>query len=124
VGGLLTWCTAVAKRLSSPPDAQRDGEDAMSGTDRGFSKIEREHIEQACQHLVANGASGKAAGAYFVLYKGQELPAKGVIREAFRFANQREIDARKFSGGQFVARILTRVGFEVVVHGATDAGGE
>lgn len=90
----------------------------MSVTDRGFSKIEREHVEQACRQVA--GAAAKTGGSYFVRYKGQELPAKAVVGEAFRIANAREISTRQFSGGQFVARILTRLGFEVVVHGATD----
>lgn len=101
------------------PRVESSGAD-MSVTDRGFSKIEREHVEQACQQLA--GAAAKAGGSYFVRYKGQELPAKAVVGEAFRIANSREISTRKFSGGQFVARILARLGFEVVVHSATDAG--
>jgi hypothetical protein len=96
----------------------------MSETDRGFSRIEREHVEQECRPLVANATIRRTSGAYFVRHEGQELSAKSVIRQAFRFASQREIDARRFSVGRCVARIHARVGFEGVVHGGTNAGGE
>ncbi len=100
---------------------QRRSEGSMSGAERGFSRIEREHVDEACRRTLANGGGGRAAGSYFVAYQGQELPAKSVIREAYQLANRQEISTRKFSGGQFVARILERLGFQVVVRGVADA---
>jgi hypothetical protein len=97
----------------------------MSATDQGFGKIERGHIEQACQQLA--GTAAKARGSYFVCYNGQELPAKAVVARAFHIANAREVSTKSFSGGQFVTRILVRFAFEVVVRGVSpsnaDSGG-
>ncbi|KYF70840.1 hypothetical protein [Sorangium sp. So ce388] len=87
----------------------------MATTGERFGKIRREHVEQACRELMASGAP-KGGGSYFVRFDGRELPAKRVLRDAYRHANEREIEAKDFSGGQFVAKILQRLGFEVVVH--------
>lgn len=80
----------------------------------GFTRIQREHVEKVCRELIQiGGFSG--GGSYFVRFEGHELPAKRVIRDAYRHANEREIGTKEFSGGQFVARILQRLGFEVIV---------
>jgi hypothetical protein len=88
----------------------------MSGTDKGFSKIARSHVEEACRALAEDANGAKGGGSYFVRFQGQDFPAKRVVRESFRVANQREIGVKEFSGGQFCAQILQRLGFEVVVH--------
>lgn len=87
----------------------------MSGADKGFGNITRSHIESACKGLAQNESGTKGGGSYFVRFQGQEFPAKRVLREAFRLANQHEIEAKEFSGGKFVAQILERLGFEVIV---------
>lgn len=86
----------------------------MARAAEGFAKIQREHIERACRELTQTGEHA-AGGSYFVRFEGRDLPAKRVVRDAYRHANEREIETTKFSGGQFVARILQRLGFEVVV---------
>jgi len=86
----------------------------MARTGEGFAKIERMHVEQACRALIEGGSS-VGGGSYFVRFEGQDLPAKRVLREAYARANAREIEAKAFSGGQFTARILQKLGFEVVV---------
>jgi hypothetical protein len=86
----------------------------MARAGEGFGKIRREHVEQAWRDLVRGGTAG-GGGSYFVRFEGHEVPAKRLLREAYRHANAREIDAKDFSGGQFVARILQRLGFEVLV---------
>ena len=86
----------------------------MGGRREGFSKIQREHVEQACKALVAEGVA-RTGGSYFVRFGGNELPAKRVLREAYRIANGEEIDAGEFSGGVFTQRILEGAGFEVLV---------
>jgi hypothetical protein len=87
----------------------------MARVGEGFGKIRREHVEQACRDLVQSGAA-PGGGSYFVRFADHELPAKRVLRDAYRHANAREIEAKAFSGGQFVAKILQRLGFEVVIH--------
>lgn len=87
----------------------------MARSGEGFGKIRREHVEQACRKIIESGGQ-VGGGSYFVRFGEQELPAKRVLRDAYRHANEREIEAKDFSGGQFVAKILQRLGFEVVVH--------
>ncbi len=87
---------------------------SMAKAREGFAKIERAHVEEACRLLVKGGAGG-GGGSYFVRFDGNDLPAKRVLREAYQRANQSEIGAKEFSGGQYTARILQRLGFEVVV---------
>ncbi|WP_437277888.1 MULTISPECIES: hypothetical protein [unclassified Sorangium] len=86
----------------------------MATTGERFGKVRREHVEKACRELTASGAS-TGGGSYFVRFDGRDLPAKRVLRDAYRHANEREIEAKAFSGGQFTARILQKLGFEVVV---------
>jgi hypothetical protein len=86
----------------------------MARTGGRFGKIQREHVEAACRELIKSGtfASG---GSYFVRFDEHDLPAKRVLREAYRLANERDISTKEFSGGQFTAQILKGMGFEVVV---------
>jgi len=86
----------------------------MAKATERFAKIERTHVEEACRSL-AKGVAGGGGGSYFVRFEGNDLPAKRVLREAYQRANQSEIGAKEFSGGQYTARILQRLGFEVVV---------
>ncbi len=86
----------------------------MAKTKEGFTKIERKHVEEACRALAKAGSAG-GGGSYFVRFEGHELPAKRVLRDAYHRANQSEIDAKEFSGGQYTARILQKLGFEVTV---------
>lgn len=87
---------------------------AMSGPREGFSKIRREHVEQAFREIEAEGV-GARGGSYFVSIGGKELPAKRVLRAAYRLANGAEIPASAFSGGTFTAKILEGLGVTVVV---------
>lgn len=86
----------------------------MSGPSEGFSRIRREHVEQAFRQVEREGGSAKG-GSYFVKIGGKELPAKRVLRAAYRLANGVEIPASAFSGGTFTAKIFERLGIEVVV---------
>lgn len=88
----------------------------------GFSKIRREHVEQAFREIVREGVLDRG-GSYFVKLDGKELPAKRVLRAAYKLANGTEISTREFSGGLFTAKILEALGVEVVVRssGASDA---
>lgn len=80
----------------------------------GFRKIRREHVELACVEILSeNGAM--SIGSYFVRFRERELPAKLVLKKAYRFANGVEIPATAFSGGTYTARILESLEFQVVV---------
>lgn len=87
----------------------------------GFEKIQREHVEQACREFLDHGPP-RGGGAYFVRFEGKELPAKAILRNAYRLANGQEISAGKFSGGVYTARILEGLKFEVVVRSKVAAG--
>ena len=86
----------------------------MSRPREGFNKIRHEHVEQAFREVDAAGGAG-GGGSYFVSIDGKELPAKRVLRVAYRIANGTEIPASAFSGGTFTAKVLEAVGVKVVV---------
>jgi hypothetical protein len=81
-------------------------------TDR-LTKLSSDQVKRACRELARAGARG--GGSYFVAFDGVELPAKLVLREAYRLAYGEEIPSSKFSGGTYTERILTALGFKVVV---------
>ncbi len=89
----------------------------MSEPRQRLSKIPREHVERACRELARTGARG--GGSYFVTFEGSELPAKRVLREAYRLAYGEEIAAGTFSGGAYTEQILTALGFKVIVREAS-----
>jgi hypothetical protein len=80
----------------------------------GFSKIKREHIEEAFRLAKLEGVPARG-GSYFVKLDGTELPAKRILRDAYKLANGNEISPSAFSGGVFTARILEALGLEVIV---------
>ena len=80
----------------------------------GLASIRREHIEQACREVLRGGLP-RGGGAYFVRFEGEEYAAKLILRHAFKLANNREVSSKELSGGQYTARILEGLGFEVVV---------
>jgi hypothetical protein len=82
--------------------------------DGKFSVICAADVTKACVELAASGQS-VGGGSYFVEFDGRELPAKRVLRTAYRIATGREIGAGEFSGGTYTARVLEALGFKVVV---------
>ncbi len=103
---------ALAKMRPRERDAVSSAR--MTGPRDGFSKIRREHIEQAFREMEREGI-GARGGSYFVKLGGKELPAKRVLRAAYKLANGDDIPASTFSGGTFTAKILEALGVEVVV---------
>lgn len=87
----------------------------MTGPREAFKKIRREHVEAAFRELQREGAQPRG-GSYFVRINGTEIPAKRVLRTAYRLANGVDISPKAFSGGVFSARLLEALGLEVVVH--------
>lgn len=85
----------------------------MSDARQRLSRVSKEHVEQACRQLAR--AEVRGGGSYFVPFEGKELPAKRVLREAYRVAYGEELDAKSFSGGVYTQRILEGLGFNVVV---------
>ena len=83
----------------------------------GLRNIRREHVEDAFRELELEGVAA-TAGSYFVRMNAREVPAKRLLRAAYKLANAKDIPASAFSGGTFTAEILRALGFEVVVRGA------
>jgi hypothetical protein len=86
----------------------------MEHAKQGFRRIRREHVEQSCRELLRRGAP-KGGGSYFICFDEHELPAKLILKEAYRLANGVEISSTAFSGGSYTARILEGLTFQVVV---------
>jgi hypothetical protein len=80
----------------------------------GFSRIQRDHVERAFREIQRE-TTGARGGSYVLQIGGAELPAKRVLRVAYRIANGAEIAASAFSGGVFTAKILEHLGFKVTV---------
>jgi hypothetical protein len=85
----------------------------------GFDRIRREHVEQACREFLRRGPP-RGGGAYFICFEAKELPAKLILKEAYKLANDREISSSRFSGGIYTARILEGLKFEVVVRSKSE----
>ncbi len=86
----------------------------MDSRRQAFDRITREHVEQACLEFLRRGPP-RGGGSYFIRFDGQDLPAKLILKEAYRLANDREVSSKEFSGGTYTARILEALGLEVVV---------
>jgi hypothetical protein len=79
-----------------------------------FREIRREHVEQACRDLLQRGL-GPERGFYFVRFQEKDLPAKVILKEAYKLATGVEISSSAFSGGSYTARYLEALNFQVVV---------
>jgi hypothetical protein len=86
----------------------------MKATREGFGKIQRQHVEEACREFLRRGPP-RGGGSYFIRFDDQDLPAKQILKEAYKVANNHEIASSEFSGGLYTARILEGLNFEVAV---------
>jgi hypothetical protein len=80
-----------------------------------WSTIQSEHVRKACELLVAGEANARSKGkGLYVLYGGQSLPAKQVIRLAYCLANEMALDSKlKFASGEGTLNRLRSLGFSV-----------
>jgi hypothetical protein len=76
-----------------------------------WKSVTADHVRQACAS-VAPSYAGKRVGG-IVLWHGEEpLPAKQVMRVAYRIANHLPADAElRFSSGDATLNVLHRLGF-------------
>ena len=77
--------------------------------------VKAEHVRAACD-LVMRGENQPRAKAkgIFVLFDGQFLPAKHVLRTAYCIANKLPADsAPKFASGEGTIKVLRDLGFTV-----------
>ena len=88
-----------------------------------WNTVGREHVERACE-LVLEGKHGPRSQAkgIFVVSKGQQLPAKHVLRLAYLLANGMPMETKlTFSSGEGTTRRLRGMGFEVAHQAKTPA---
>ena len=76
-----------------------------------WNTLQPEHVRKACE-MVAAARARPATSGIIVWYKEQALPAKEVLRCAYRFANNlsRDDDV-KFASGEATLRLLESLGF-------------
>jgi hypothetical protein len=77
-----------------------------------WKTVRAEHVSRACDMVAAQRSS--PASGIVVWHNEQQLPAKEVLRIAYRLANGlRENDEVKFSSGEPTLRLLAALGFRV-----------
>jgi hypothetical protein len=86
----------------------------MDSKRQGMGKIQRVHVEQACREFL-HRSPPRRGGSYFIRFDDQDLPAKLILKEAYKLANHDEVSSKDFSGGTYTARILEALNFEIVV---------
>ena len=77
-----------------------------------WSVVEADHVRSACAHVAASRSAQRTKGIV-VWYHDQALPAKEVLRVAYRLANNLAQDAEvKFASGEATLNLLRRLGFQ------------
>jgi hypothetical protein len=75
-----------------------------------WKTVRAEHVDKACQIVAAKKSS--AASGIVVWYEQQALPAKQVLRIAYRLANELSENYEvRFSSGDPTLRLLEALGF-------------
>jgi hypothetical protein len=104
---------------SKPPDAQGSGhslnQEVESTVALDWSRVRPEHITAACKLLLRGESRPRAkAKGIFVVFEGQSLPAKHVLRLAYCLANEITPEsAPKFASGESTLSRLRALGFSV-----------
>jgi hypothetical protein len=76
-----------------------------------WNTVRAEHVRAACD-MVAAGKTRKNISGLVVWHNEQALPAKEVLRSAYRLANNLAADEEvNFSSGDATLRLLTTLGF-------------
>jgi cell division GTPase FtsZ len=76
-----------------------------------WKSLSVEHVRQAIQQVAASPVMNRTSGIVIVA-GDRQLPAKEVLRVAYRIANHLPSDATvKFSSGDATLNVLTRLGF-------------
>ncbi|MDK2908055.1 MAG: hypothetical protein PWQ87_513 [Candidatus Woesearchaeota archaeon] len=78
------------------------------------SNIEREHIIKAIREIDSNEIPlGRESKKFCLIFEEKRYPPKYVLSLANRFANNKELNPSKFSGGQETNNFLKRLGFDI-----------
>jgi hypothetical protein len=87
-----------------------------------WKSVDSRHVERAFEK-VSTTATRKRATSIIVWHNGQALPAKEVLRVAYRLANNLPEDAAvRFSSGDPTLRLLGQLGFKVERLGVMPTG--
>lgn len=77
-----------------------------------WNTVRAEHVRSACEKVAAGKARENISGIV-VWYNDRALPAKEVLRTAYRLANNLAEDEEvKFSSGDATLRLLEALGFK------------
>jgi len=83
-----------------------------------WKSVAPEHVRKACE-TVAASRSGSRTSGIVIWHDDRALPAKDVLRIAYRIANDLPTDAEiRFSSGDGTLRLLSALGFKVERLGA------
>lgn len=70
------------------------------------------HVEQACESVAARSRHTDRDKGLVVFAGGRRLPAKEIVREAYRLAKGLSPDAEiRFASGEATLNVLRRLGF-------------
>jgi len=81
-----------------------------------FVKVQKSHVKRAIQKLLKDGWKGFEAKSTEILYEGELLPAKHVLRIAYKLATNKKTH-NKLTGGDASAKILYGLGFDIIKNG-------
>jgi hypothetical protein len=78
-----------------------------------WKSVEAAHVTQACEDLLKSAGPGAKPRGLIVTYKGKQLPAKIVLRMAYRLANNIPSETKlKFSSGEASLQLLRSLRFQ------------
>ena len=86
-----------------------------------WNSVTQEHVRAALKQVAASKAANRSSGL-IIVDGDRTLPAKEVLRVAYRLANKLPDDAAiKFSSGDGTLNVLRRLGFDAKRQGAESA---
>jgi hypothetical protein len=78
-----------------------------------WKSVGPEHVRQACETVAASRQNSRTSGIV-IWHNERALPAKEVLRTAYRLANQLPAETElRFSSGDSTLRLLSNLGFKV-----------
>jgi hypothetical protein len=77
--------------------------------------IKREHILKAIQEIDRLGVPvGREGRSFSLIYEGKKYPPKYIISLANKYANGKDLDPSRFSGGKETNSFLTSLTFQII----------
>jgi hypothetical protein len=76
--------------------------------------IERKHVKSAIERYCSEKPKHHAAKSAFLLWNGERLPAKYILRLSFQMATGCLPNAETLTGGRASVRVLKQLGFDTI----------